>query len=180
VSYIIRKAESKDAPGIAKVQVETWQSHYREQFPEDFLSNLSIEHRMQVWAEMLSKSGPKAQTFVSEENERICGFCDVGPSRDDGVPKETGELYAIYVEPSKQGRGIGSALLQVGLGFLREHGFERATLWVFETNKSAIQFYESKGWKFNGTQRREDKRGFPVIKLCYSVDLRDRDPTDSL
>ena len=36
-SLIIREAQLKDAAGIAKVQVETWQTAYKGQMPESYL-----------------------------------------------------------------------------------------------------------------------------------------------
>jgi len=36
-SLIIREAQLKDAAGIAKVQVKTWQTAYKGQMPESYL-----------------------------------------------------------------------------------------------------------------------------------------------
>ncbi|WP_310739799.1 hypothetical protein [Oceanobacillus alkalisoli] len=41
----IRRADSKDATGIAKVHVDSWRATYKGIIPEDFLNNLSYEHR---------------------------------------------------------------------------------------------------------------------------------------
>lgn len=42
-NYLVRKATSEDAPAIAKIHVETWQSVYRGQMPDSLLDNLSIQ-----------------------------------------------------------------------------------------------------------------------------------------
>lgn len=171
MNYIIRKAEIGDAPGVAKVHVGTWQSHYKGQVPDDYLANLSVEKRTEVWTEAFSKPKPNNATFVSEESREILGFCSVGPSRDVGVPDETGELYAIYLDPSKQGQGIGSALMKAGLDFLREQGFKKATLWVLKTNAKTISFYEAKGWAADGAEMKDEKNGFVFEEIRYSIDL---------
>lgn len=171
MNYIIREAEIKDAPGVAKVHVKTWQSHYKGQVPDDYLANLSVEKRTKVWAEIFSDRKPKTVSFVSEEEGVILGFCSVGPSRDVGVPHETGELYSIYLDSSKQGQGIGSALMKTGLDFLKEQGFKKATLWVLKTNLKAISFYEANGWKTDGAEKKDEKNGFVFEEIRYSIDL---------
>ncbi len=50
-------------------------------------------------------------------------------------------LDQLYVLPEHQGRGIGTALLQLAMS-LRPGGFE---LWVFEVNAPAIGLYERYG-----------------------------------
>ena len=171
MTYIIRKAEVKDASGVAKVHVETWQSHYKGQVPDDYLANLSVEDRTKVWTEIFSNQKPKTAAFVSEEDGIILGFCSVGPSRDVGVSHETGELYSIYLDSSKQGQGIGSALMKAGLDFLREQYFNKVTLWVLKTNLKTISFYEAKGWKVDGTEKQDEKNGFVFEEIRYSIDL---------
>ncbi len=171
MTYIIRKAEVKDAQGVAKVHVGTWQSHYRGQIPDDYLANLSVEKRTKVWTEIFSNQKPKTASFVSEEEGVILGFCSVGPSRDVGVPHETGELYSIYLDSSKQGQGIGSSLMKAGLNFLREQDFKKATLWVLKTNLKTISFYEAKGWKNDGVEKKDEKNGFVFEEIRYSIDL---------
>ncbi len=169
--YTIRKAEPKDAPQIAKVHVETWQSHYRGLIPDDILDELSIDQRTKFWEETLSDQNSKSATFVSEDNGTISGFCKVGPSRDENAPDETGELHSMYLMPSKQGEGIGSSLMKTGLNFLREQRFKRATLWVLKTNLKAIKFYESKGWKFDGKIKNTQNNNFTFEDIRCSINL---------
>lgn len=171
MNYQIRKAEIEDAPGVAKVHVETWQSHYKGQIPDDYLANLSVEKRTKSWIETFSNPKPNNKTFVADEAGEIQGFCSVGPSRDVGASHETGELYAIYLDPSKQGQGIGSALMKAGLDFLREQGFTKVTLWVLKTNLKTISFYEAKGWKVDGVEIRDEKNGFVFEEVRYCMDL---------
>ncbi len=171
MTYLIRKAEFKDAPGVAKVHVETWQSHYRGQIPDDYLFSLSVEKRTKIWEENFSNLKSQKITFVAEESGEILGFCSVGSSRDVGAPEKTGELYAIYLNPLKQRQGIGSALMKAGLDFLREEGFDKATLWVLRTNTQTIRFYEAKGWQADGAEKKDEKNGFIFDEIRYTIDL---------
>ena len=45
----IRPATSGDAPGIARVQVLTWQQTYRGILPDPFLDGLDVERSAESW-----------------------------------------------------------------------------------------------------------------------------------
>ena len=171
MNFLISKAETKDIPDIAKVHVETWQSHYRGQVPDDYLDRLSVEKRIKTWTDVLSHPKQKSATFVAESDGRAVGFCSVGPSKDKDAAIEIGELYAIYLDHKKQGLGIGSALMKAGIDFLRDQGFKKATLWVLKTNKKTISFYESKGWKADGSEMKDEKDGFVFEETRYGIAL---------
>jgi len=84
----VRPAEKRDASGIAKVHIETWQHAYRGQMPDNFLDKLSIEKRTKRWEESLSKPQPESQTFVAETDNKIIGFCSVGRCRDKDMDEK--------------------------------------------------------------------------------------------
>ena len=52
-----------------------------------------------------------------------------------------GRIDQLYVLPSSQGRGIGTALLQIAKSQSRS-----LSLWTFQRNKSARRFYERQGF----------------------------------
>lgn len=172
MNHTIRRADVGDAARIANIHVRVWQAHYRGQIPDDYLAALSVEKRAQDWTEKLSSPKQAEATFIFEDGGEIFGFCQVGPARDAGSSSETGEFYALYVDLSKQGQGIGSALMEAGLSYLREKDFKKAILWVLQTNKSAIGFYETRGWKLDGGQKKEARNGFVFEEIRYNIALK--------
>ena len=54
----------------------------------------------------------------------------------------TGEIYIISVHPNFQGRGLGAAALALGLQSIHSRGVHRASLYVDDSNTSAITMYE--------------------------------------
>lgn len=46
---IIRRAIISDAPGIAKVHVDSWRTTYKGIIPQSFLDGLSYEQRTKLW-----------------------------------------------------------------------------------------------------------------------------------
>jgi len=73
-------------------------------------------------------------------------------------------LDQLYVEPGHQGRGIGSALLELATS-LRPGGF---CLWVFEVNRPAIRLYERHGLRLvESTDGAGNEEGAPDRRYCW-------------
>jgi hypothetical protein len=105
---IIRPARVEDAPGIARVHVDSWRTAYKGILPDEALANLSYEQREHLWAETLGHPERKSFGFVAEDEQgQIVGFVVGGPVRDTD-PLYKGELYAIHL-PYGRGRLCSAA-----------------------------------------------------------------------
>ena len=172
----VRVASVEDAPGIARVHVDTWRTAYRGILPADFLNALSYEARTQRWCENLAQAGPQQFTLVAEDDDAVVGFAGGGPERD-GMPGYDGEIYAVYVLAQHQRRGIGRQLMGVSARRLMDHGFGAAMLWALEANWRARAFYEALGGQFIGrkakvvadTPQIEVAYGWPDLALLVSA-----------
>lgn len=173
-SIKVRAAKEKDAPRIAEIHVETWQHAYRGQVPDAFLDNLpsTLGDRTKKWQETLQKKQRGMRVFVAEMGKQIVGFCIVNPCRDEDMDNKTvGELGAIYIDARYMNRGVGSALQKEGLSFLKTEGFEKATLWVLDTNEKARTWYESKDWKVEGKTKVDDRGDVQLHEIRYVITL---------
>ena len=168
-NFEIRVAKLEDAPGIAKVHVETWQCAYKGQIPASYLDTLSVEQRTNSWEHNLSHPESKSETFIAIKDDQILGFCIVGPSRDDNVTPSVGEIYAIYVDSSHQGEGIGTEIIKKGLEYLKTQGFSEATLWVLISNTDGRKFYEKRGWEVEKETKSEVVKGFELKEVRYKI-----------
>ena len=169
-SFLLRQAITSDAAGIAKVRVIAWQSTYSGLIPDSFLDNLSIEQSTVNWTKRLQNSDQNANTFVAEIDGVIVGYIGVGVSRDLDA-SELGELYTIYVDPGFQGKGVGSELIWEGIQFLKSLYFHRATLWVFDRNARAIEYYEAHGWNPTGKSKSDQLGDFELLEIQYAIDF---------
>jgi GNAT superfamily N-acetyltransferase len=158
---VIRPGTADDAPGVARVQVETWQAAYAHALPADQLRALSLEES----AERHRRWPPH---FVAEREGEIAGFVSVGASRDPGTD---GELFAIYVHPTHWGTGVGRALIEAGEEELRRLGHLEAILWVLDDNPRARRFYELAGWSADGSARAIHLFGFDIPEVRYAKRL---------
>jgi GNAT superfamily N-acetyltransferase len=167
----IRPAEAGEARAIATIHVDSWRAAYRGLLPDSYLDRLSIEERERQWAETLEGAVDGSGVLVAEDDGRVVGFASWGPSRDTDAAERTGEVPAIYVDPSAIGIGVGRALFAEAANALRDAGYTCATLWVLEANGRARRFYERAGWRWDGTvsDHQFECANEPIVR--YSVDL---------
>jgi len=160
----VRPATSADAEAIGRVQVETWRTAYARLLPQETIDTFDVGERQTLWRDGLGRTPrPGSATFVALVEDEIVGFATVGASySEDG----TGELYAIYVEPSSWGNGAGRALIERSEASLRESGFPEALLWVLEGNERAERFYRAAGWQRDG-EKEDVFQGATVTELRY-------------
>lgn len=117
----IRRAGLEDLPGVARVLVDTWRATYRGVVPEAFLEGLSYEGQAERWAQRLKTPTWPGRLFVAEsESGEVVGFAAFGPDRASGFPGYTAELWAIYVLPTWQRKGLGRALFHEEPGCFRQ------------------------------------------------------------
>ena len=78
--------------------------------------------------------------------KRVFPICQVwggfdGPDLVGVIAFQRDWIDQFYVLPSHQGRGVGSALLQVA-----QAEFDHLALWTFQRNQQARRFYERRGF----------------------------------
>ena len=79
--------------------------------------------------------------WVAENDHEVIAFSAADP-RD-------GSIWALFTDPSQEGRGAGSALIEAACGYLRREGFTQATL-TTDPNTRAEGFYHRRGWTSQG------------------------------
>jgi GNAT superfamily N-acetyltransferase len=73
------------------------------------------------------------EVWVAVDDARAVGFAALGQDL----------LEHLYVHPEAQGRGIGTALLELS----KERRPGGLRLWVFQRNEGARRFYEDRGFR---------------------------------
>lgn len=168
-SILIRPAVLADSEGIAHVHTASWQSAYRGLLPDAWLDALRWEDRKVRWDAILSsETRGKVFVAVSQENE-ILGFASIGASRDEDEEQEkVHELYAIYLQPERWGKGIGHALLNAVMSEVPETAI-RMELWVLEDNKRGRDFYERQGFRLDGATKLAQIDGYELEEVRYRI-----------
>jgi ribosomal protein S18 acetylase RimI-like enzyme len=164
--HTMRVAAVADASGIAQIQASAWQRAYASLMPRDYLEAFTAAKRTAVWQSLLASG----TTLVAVIEQRIVGFCSVGPVRDQDLDSaRVGEIYALYVEPTLWRRGIGTSLCAAGLGALRETGLARVTLWVLEGNRHGRDFYTKHGFAADGHEKPYRVGEMELRELRYAI-----------
>jgi GNAT superfamily N-acetyltransferase len=166
---LLRPAEPDDAAAVARVHVRSWQIAYRGLLPNEYLGRLQPEDRAPHYP-FADREPGRPLTTVALERDEICGFATIGPSRDGDRP-DSGELYALYVDPSAWDRGVGRALIASAREQLAGAGFAEAHLWVLDGNARAERFYRRDGWAPDGSRRPEELWGVVVHELRFRTAL---------
>jgi len=148
VGFGVRRATPDDAVSIAHIHVDTWRTTYAGIVPDAYLADLSYERSQKWWEGTLSDR--RETMFVAEDREgHIVGFADCGPARDS-EKEYAGEMYAIYVNQSTQGKGVGRKLCSEVARNLKSRGVDSMLVWVLAENPFGT-FYE----RFGGRRVRE-------------------------
>lgn len=168
----IRSATPADAPHIARIHVETWRSAYHDIIPAAFLENLSVEKRTVGWEKNLREN--RDSVLIAEINGQVVGWISFGPCRDEGTDEaHHAEIYAIYLDPARQRKGIGRALMREAERSLvsRLPGATRISLWVLACNECTRRFYERIGYSAGPREKTELIGGEPFTELRYEKPL---------
>jgi GNAT superfamily N-acetyltransferase len=162
----VRAAVPDDARRIAEINVRSWQAAYVGIVPRAILEEMEVESRRLTWLGRIADLGQRT-LFVGELDGRVEGYVLSGPVRDHDLPDLAAEVYAIYVDPPAQGRGLGRAMLEAATDELRSAGFEPIVLWALTANAPGRAFYEACGWRADGTSRAIDFDGTAVDEMRY-------------
>jgi putative acetyltransferase len=134
---VIRRASPADADAVGRVFV-------RARDEMTYLPRIVDKDRPKLGGWIVERH----EVWVAEEDGRIVGFAGLHP----------GLLEHLYVEPTEQNRGIGTALLEHVKASLPD-GFE---FWVFQKNEAGRRFYE--------------RHGARLVRLTDGADNMEREP----
>ena len=135
----MRPAVDDDAPAIARIYIESWNSGFGDILGERALTDAGIER----WERDLADAC--VAWTVAEADGEIAGFVGVRPSRDPADPS-LGEVDTIAVDPARWRGGIGRMLMSHALDQLRQR-YLGAVLWTVADYSRGYAFYRATGWR---------------------------------
>jgi GNAT superfamily N-acetyltransferase len=141
---VVRPARPDESEALARI---LWRCRNE----MDYLPPVPEEHVARIAGDMFEYHD---EVWVAEHEGRPLGFLALRRSRTNHW--ET--LEKLYVDPTEQGRRIGTVLLDKAKE-LRPGGLH---LWVFQKNAGARRFYE--------------RHGFQLVKLTDGSANMEREP----
>lgn len=165
----LRPATPADADAIAAISVRTWHHAYADIAHPQTLAERDLESQTARWQTRLSSR--EIETVVAQTGGSTIGYATTGPGDDPDSAEHTGSLLALYVDPSAQGAGHGTRLLDDAVRRLRLAGYREATLWVFAEYDRARRLYERHGWRLDPTGEGHEDPAWREPAVRYRLEL---------
>lgn len=188
----IRDATVADAPGIARVWMQSWRSTYPGLIPASVLVNLSEAATVRRWRAVIETQGPGIGTIVAVDRSGrlspdrqpggIVGVASFGAHRT-AMDRYAGEIHTLYLLDDAKGLGIGRRMMASIADRLLADAVQSAALWCLADNP-ACWFYERMGGirvaerpiRFVGSDLREVAYGWrdlvPLARLSTGPQVR--------
>ena len=143
MEFIVRKAEPKDAVGIAIVSVYTWKTTYSGLMPDAMLDRRIADIEKSV--DMIRNDIIRHNNyFVAEVENTIIAFTAIcSPCRNPDY-SDSGEIGALYCLKGFSRKGIGKALFLTAVQELVNKGHRTMLIDCLKGN-SALDFYQHMG-----------------------------------
>jgi GNAT superfamily N-acetyltransferase len=147
-----REATTEDCAAVARVHVRSWRESFAGIVPQTFLDKLSIENRTSAFEQRFS-AGTYKMYVAEAAGPGILGFADFGEPRQS-IDGYGAELYAIYLLPEFQRRGVGERLFNLVKEALARSGIDSMYLLALEASPYR-PFYEKMGGRITGSEQIE-------------------------
>ena len=137
---IFREATAADMPGI---------SHVRTSVTENALTYEQLAARGVTNESVAASFLTDSKGWVAEHDGEVVGFAIAN--------RVSSSIFALFVLPAHERRGVGARLFDLAVNWLWDHGAQR--LWLTTDPQSrAARFYERRGWVATGRSERGDMR----------------------
>src|SRR5262249_55793660 len=133
----LRPVCESDVPVLIELARRSWLSAFADFAPAEFIREWRARDFESDWYPKYWRS-----RRVAEADGTVLGL--VQPLKD--------EVNGLWVDPSAQGRGVGTALLRHGEGEVLAAGYGRAWLSCSGFNPKALRFYLARGYRQVGSE----------------------------
>lgn len=158
IVFSVQKAELKHIEGICRVCARGYWATYTTK-PRAYIQRIVNEFYN---VERVTREVQNGDYWVALESDNV-----VGAGGGGIISKSEGELYVLYVDPTRKYQGIGTLLLNAITQELKDLGAIAQWVSVGKGNQMAIPFYESRGFIFQ-----EEKKAYASLEDENYVALR--------
>jgi ribosomal protein S18 acetylase RimI-like enzyme len=174
INFTISTATESDADGVYNVRKNTWIATYpSEEFEitrEDIISLFTEEKKAaeiarykDIYAKIESGEVTDRHVWVAKVDENVVGFAMFKKEESNN------RLKAIYILPEFQGYGIGKALFQSGLEWLKSK--LPLLVNVAKYNLNAISYYEKMGFEYVKEIENDPAGQLPNGKVIPEIEM---------
>ena len=143
---IIRRAEPDDAEEIARVCAEGWRDTYAGIYTPEQIDSVIAEYYMpeRIADEIAAPQGWNGWIVAVDDG------LVVGAGGGGMIEPGVGEVFVLYLDPTRRREGIGSLLLDTITEQQRADGAREQWVSVEPENAKGLPFYEARGFEARG------------------------------
>ena len=157
--YILRDPRPGDLGWVVARHATFYLEHYGWREPFEAMC-------AQIVADFANKHDPKRERcWIAERGGQPVGSIFLVKETED-----VARMRLLLVDPSAQGLGIGSALVDACVAFAREAGYKRLTLWTHQVLTAARAIYQRNGFTLTES-RPHNSWGVDVVGETWDLDL---------
>lgn len=139
----IQPLAAEHVHSLAECHIACWREAYQGLVPAHVLDAFDVDRRADGWEQVRAKE--QGNVYVAIVDDAVIGFAAASRAADRPVSLE---LHALYVRAGYYGTGLADQLIDTAIGQT-----EPCSLWVFEENPRALQFYRRHRFELDGTRK---------------------------
>jgi ribosomal protein S18 acetylase RimI-like enzyme len=143
-------ASQSDAHTLAELQYLSHTTAFAKFASPEWVSSRSLLAYEKQWDEFFSDTQSTdnvSRAWKAEDKGAVVGMVKISPAN-----AAEAHLASMHVHPEHHRRGIGSLLMDGAVKYMKEAGFEIASLGVIQGNTAARSMYEQRGWTVHELQ----------------------------
>jgi ribosomal protein S18 acetylase RimI-like enzyme len=146
LAITVRRAKPPDAAGIALVCAEGWRDTYAGIYTPEHVESVIAEYYTveRISDEIDAPEGWDGWIVAAEDGAVI------GAGGGGLIEPGAGEVFVLYLEPSRRGEGIGTLLLDAITDHQLAQGAREQWVSVEPENKKGLPFYKARGFQAQG------------------------------
>ena len=143
MQYVVELAQPEDADRLARLHYRSHIESFAPYVSAGWLASRQLANYQSQWHEHFSVSNRRSRVWIVRDSDDAVGMVRVVP----GSGPDIAQLNNMHVRPDLIGAGVGRALMQAAMEFIKEQGYRTARLGVVQENRRARRFYEAAGWQ---------------------------------
>lgn len=165
MGYTIERVKLGDESVLAYIQTESWKAGFKNILDPDTLTKCTnIDKATAMYKRLLEQNIGNGYLLRVDGNPHCIAWWDA--ARDSDMVGYA-ELICIHSLSDNWRKGYGSKMMETVLNDIKNAGYSKVMLWVFEENERARCFYEKHGFETEG----KIKPNIEPKEICYEKNL---------